>query len=413
MSDRHDAVADHVAHQRLAQTEERLRALNTNDVPTAEEHTQRLREVVRYVRAKATDVDPHLVSPAMLDRVVPQLDQVHARLDQFEADRNPAWLEQAATSCDALLDAVAPLPVPAPDKDLKAAQAAAKELRSHFTDIVSELRSGQKTLDDEAAELSTRLGEVQTSADAQLVAVKTEVEALRTSIQEQSSRLDAALTAFQASSATQVQEVLATAKSAGDTALEEFERSTTAGTKLFTERAEASVTRLEELRDEAAQLVGVVAGTATAGGYMKVADEEHRAANSWRMVAVGSVIAVVGIGIWTLAAIGGAPDVGWGPVAAKLLISGPFGVLAAYAGRQSAGHRNTERHARHVQLQLAALGPYVELLSEEEAAKVRAELASHVFGPPPHPTGSNNDEVITGPALVGLLEKVVNGNSKG
>jgi hypothetical protein len=57
------------------------------------------------------------------------------------------------------------------------------------------------------------------------------------------------------------------------------------------------VEELSQLRSQAAELVGLVADNATAGGFKTYADEEKGIANNWRLVSVLATVGIVAAGI--------------------------------------------------------------------------------------------------------------------
>ena len=62
--------------------------------------------------------------------------------------------------------------------------------------------------------------------------------------------------------------------------------------------------------------------------------------------------------------------------AVALLLAAP----AYYAAQQSREHRGLERRYRSMELELASMNPYLELLPEELQQAVKTELASRYFG---------------------------------
>ncbi len=316
MTDQLEAPISHPVGGQLDGLSERIARLDLTGHDGVRPHVDRMAEAVGYAAERVAASRPELVSTTMLDRLTGPLDQMSVPLDQFEAENNAAYLEQAATYCDALLDATALLPAPRADDAMQAVQERAAFMRQTFGTLVEDMRAEKAELESQVEEFRTAIEETKAEMAAKTAAFEAEVERVRASVVAQTARFDLALDAFTAESsaavkaadkeyATSRQTQLAEAKAAAEALLTDFSEATSTTKSEFDERAVAAVARLEELRDKAANLVGVVTGTATAGGYKKVADEERTAANIWRLVSLASVAVVAAIGIWTVASTGG------------------------------------------------------------------------------------------------------------
>lgn len=422
-----EPTVDHPVRARLEDLSGRIARLDLTGNEGYKEQVRHTAAAVEYAATHVAALSPELASTSMLDGLVAPVDQLFASLDQYDADRNAAYLDQTGPQADQLLTVVATLPAPASSAEVQAVRERATAVRAAFGDLVDELRVEKDALSTQIGELEAQVAAAKVETATQATTFAGELDQLRAAITEQTTRVDARLTSFdeQASSHVQTSQAafdaardkeLTALKTAADTALEQFsvastaatgefvEATTTARTE-FEERGQAAVARLEELKDKAANLVGVVTGTATAGGYKKVADEERDAANIWRWICLASVAVVAAIGVWIVIVASGSTSFDWGHFAAKAFLTVPFGAAAAYAANQSSGHRDTERRLRHAQLQLAALEPYVESLSEEQAQQVRTDLATHLFGPVAEAAGAESkDKTIS--AVLGLAKDV-------
>ena len=417
MADENEAMAGHRVHAVVADLERKAHALDLTDFPEAHGSGERLREVAAHAQVRVAAAASPLVSAGMLERVAVAADGVVASIVQFETESNAAYLEQAAAACDPLLDALALLPEPAPIDEVKATRAAAGSFRTEVDELLDGLRGRGAELGEQLDTVGQQLDENKTTAAAEVQAVRDELEQMKLGIAEQTTRLEEALTVFGTQSAnelnaaktqfdTAASDMVEAVKSDGATALAAFNEERETASTSYRGTADAIIRKLQELRDQAANLVGVVTGTATAGHFMDVADKEKATADNWRKVTVVSVSLVVLIGIWTLVAAASDQPFGWDRLAAKAFVSIPLAALAGYAGQQSGEHRAAERSARHTQLQLAALEPFVESLGEEQAKQVRVELAKHLFGAPPA-VQATADDAVTGPVLAELLERAL------
>jgi len=148
------------------------------------------------------------------------------------------------------------------------------------------------------------------------------------------------------------------------------------------EKAEQLIAALTSSRDDAARLVEAVGDLGTTGNYRNIANREAGQANVWRRVAV--VVFALGM---IFAAINYIHFLNVSNTTENLLsavlrlfyaivITAP----AWYAARESARHRSNSDRARQTELELAALGPFIELMPEDKKISIREKLITTYFG---------------------------------
>jgi hypothetical protein len=123
--------------------------------------------------------------------------------------------------------------------------------------------------------------------------------------------------------------------------------------------ATASLERIEELDGRAQEFYESVTKIALAGGYGHQAEEERKQADMMRWVAIGlgvaaAVLAVLALGDWW-------PETGFDTPHTLLKLASSLSVLsiAGYVVGQSRVHRRREERWRDIQLQLAAIEPFL------------------------------------------------------
>lgn len=146
-------------------------------------------------------------------------------------------------------------------------------------------------------------------------------------------------------------------------------------------RAEEHHRQLELYQSQAAQLVGAVAVTGLAGGFKNYAEHQRSAADRWRLVSVGCAGLAAAAAALALA-IGWDEPLAWNGLLSKAIVIALLGAIAAYAGRESAAHRQREITARHLELELTAIDPYLASLDDARRAAVKEQMALRIFGRP-------------------------------
>ena len=128
------------------------------------------------------------------------------------------------------------------------------------------------------------------------------------------------------------------------------------------------ISSLETSRDEAAKIVQVVGNIGVTGNYQKIADNESKQANFWRWIAVGMFALGIGTAMANLLKfwdVPFTPENAWSAII-RLLYAIAITTPAWYAAKESARHRTNADSARQTELELASLGPFIELMPTEK-----------------------------------------------
>lgn len=142
------------------------------------------------------------------------------------------------------------------------------------------------------------------------------------------------------------------------------------------------VEQIETKRQEAARIVQVVGNIGVTGNYQQIANAEAKEANFWRWATVlffGAGISLAGMTFYKF----------WHePLSTESLLSVAIRLLYAiaitapawYTARESARHRSNSDRARQTELELASIGPFIELMPEEKKVEIREALSKSYFG---------------------------------
>ena len=155
--------------------------------------------------------------------------------------------------------------------------------------------------------------------------------------------------------------------------------------KLQADSEKTQSERLDSLRtsqEQAAQTVQVVGNTGITGNYQEIANAEGKQANVWRWMTIaffGAGIAVAGATFWKFWHEPFSPETAWS-VLIRLMYAIAITAPAWYTAKESARHRSSADRARQTELELASLGPFIELMPDEKKHQIREELTKRYFG---------------------------------
>jgi hypothetical protein len=139
---------------------------------------------------------------------------------------------------------------------------------------------------------------------------------------------------------------------------------------------------IEQHRENAAKIVQVVGNIGVTGNYQQIANRESTQANLWRWITVGIFalgLCVAGATFYKFWGQALTPETGLS-VFIRLLYAIAITTPAWYTARESARHRTNADRARQTELELASIGPFIELLPEEKKVEIRERMTSLYFG---------------------------------
>lgn len=146
--------------------------------------------------------------------------------------------------------------------------------------------------------------------------------------------------------------------------------------------ASKTLDNLNNFRDDAARIVQVVGNIGVTGNYQRIATSEGKSANFWRWVTVAIFGTGIAIAMATFYKFWHDPFTQDSAISVlirlfyAIVITSP----AIYTARESARHRTNADRARQTELELASIGPFIELLPEDSKVAIRTELTTSYFG---------------------------------
>lgn len=376
-------------HSLLKSHEERV-------TPEERDHYDRLNMGLSYIVEMGQE-PVMVVTGQALSTLQQNLVNVQQHINAWTTGSGSNYLVTAAEGyLDAAFDTVRTWP-PSKDRYTRGLRAAASDFVTDAQNIIAGFREQVEGLQNKINEMTatTQAGfsHLLTEAQSDIQATQAEVEQLRSEVSSmtatvtaQSQRLDQAINSYQ----TSYSEAEASRSESHQRALEKLaedtlsvtERARTQSDEVLNEQKEAAQQIIDEvavLRDQAVELVNAVGLTGTATEYGRYAEQERRSANSWRFGAVSVFACSFLIFLITLLVSHVDEKTPWQFMAVRF--GGSLALLAGgvYMAKESSQHRQEERRAKSVQLDLAALDPFIVNLPPEQRESIKAAAASRLF----------------------------------
>lgn len=324
--------------------------------------------IAHAIQALLQQTPAELTSAHALNQLQTHLQSPLNELTSFLANKNPGHISNAAAQFEQnvmpFLWGFLPQAQSLPQSSLSGlleAQAASSR------DTVRQLVAQRD-------ELSAKLAELTTKADAQVSRFETLTEGAA------KERAEAAATVAKLEQTFAQKETDRAA--AFEAAITEIRKDFAIFEKQAKSDSSALIAQLEDQRTQAARIVQVVGNIGVTGNYQQIANAESKQANFWRWVTVTIFGAGIAVAAATFIKFWGQPftaENAWS-VVIRLLYAIAITAPAWYTARESARHRTNSDRARQTELELASIGPFIELMPEDKKVEIRQQLTPFYFG---------------------------------
>lgn len=395
MSQWEQQISSHPLNEALG----RLRALlgsiqmDVNTVPT-EQVAQygRLTTVITETEERLKAVDPAMLSVGVLNNLNTFVTRIVNELQAFNSNKNAGHINNAHSHVENLLPQLAQIPVPRGIDDIervKSGTVAYRRSIGQYLHSIDEerrqIRDQYKTMTKEATELSEVVKRERERADSLISELRQEFEEeeqgrTRRAANEEATR-SSSFTTWKDERESEWTEHLQEYQSKADELAMVHREKAEELRKGFSQVAETVLADIRQLREQAEKITGIITLSGFVGGFQCQANRHGRAAIVWKVFAAASLVALVGFAVYAFAeAVKDPAKITTTVLLVRIFVALAFGILAAYAALQGERHEKSERADRKMELELAAISPYLQDLPEPERIKLKIELAQKLFG---------------------------------
>lgn len=335
---------------------------------TARFNREKLQSITKSLRSLLNQSAATQVSETALNQMNANLQQPIAELSAFVSSKNVAYLANAVAQFDqnvlsytwAFLPKINPL-----------SKADAGEL---IDSIQERSRQTIEQLNDEKDELTANISELTSAIEAQEIRIN--------ELKEQHAQTKAELATSQASLETAFNKSQLQRDTDFTSLVNESKESLAKARREFNEQAIGAISELNKHKDDAARIVQVVGDIGVTGNYQNIANNETGQANLWRWITVGLFACGLIMAGATFIKFYHEPvnQTNTLAIAVRLLYALAIAAPAFYTARESARHRTNADRARQTELELASLGPFIELMQEQDKEEIRKSLIPTYFG---------------------------------
>lgn len=423
MSQWDDKFNEHAIHASIDNLTNRLedKELISEDLNIIE-IVDRIVQAKSYAELSLQNLIPALVNHAHLNKANSYLNSITSEVNSYISNKNIGHLNNTSAHIDNLMVQLNALPISKQDITEQSFTASLVEYKRLTEKSFSELKKSKDELLESVKTIKTDSAEQKDKLEDLVAEIEKYDESIQTSLssfnerfdqteQQYSEKLDETTNNFEnqyqrfsediseklnanvAENEEKVEELLAEHK-------EHFSEQTDSQ-KLD---AQAVLDELEEKKVEASNLLQIIGNIGITGNYKNIANNEKKAADNWRRIALGLMIVMVLIIGFTIF-ISATNGFDWKLALFRVGAAFVLAIPAAYAAKESAKHRSLENHNRRSELELASLDPYLEKLPKETRDKVKEELTKKFFGL--NSTEQKAEEPVSNKAIFDLLKTAI------
>jgi hypothetical protein len=336
---------------------------------------------ISYLNDRFKLTIPTIVQETELNTIAKEIENALIQINSFVGNKNVGHITNATNHIYTAITRVRNLPLPFAKNDFNFSKNIAnfekitKEKYSSLEEENEELKNEFSTLSEKLEDTNQELEKVNTT----LKQKELEIQNLNNSFQTNYDTIKTSATQnYEQDRKTFRAEFDASKKTLSDE-VESLKTEIDTGTDKI-------ISDLETKLGEAKKIVGVVSDKAVTGNYQNVANNHKLTADVFRIIAIILMITMSSLLIYAIWDVSG-ENYDWTKSLVRILAAAALSYPATYASRESSKHRNLEITNRNSELELTAIGPFIELFPELKKQEIKEKLVEKFFG--------NNSSVLS------------------
>jgi D-ribose pyranose/furanose isomerase RbsD len=379
-----ESFKSHLVFERLEQFRQTLNSEKITEKIGLESYTF-FETGHRYIKDKINLTNPILVQEADLTNIASQIEECTIQINNFIGNNNVGHITNATNNLNSAITRIRHLPIPLSKNDFDFSKSVAQYQQT--------VQTAYESLKGQQEKLAKDLEEVQKNIESKQAVIKKLEQQLsekQTEIQNVLIRYNNEFDTFKSSANNTVESDRKKFNENIETDRKSFKDSIDADRDIYTKAyenqkayfdTEASniISNLEQKLAEANKIVNIVGNVGVTGNYQKIANQHNKSANFFRWVALGFMIVMSGLLIYSIIELSNS-DFNLYKSLVRILAAAVLTYPAIYAARESTRHRALETQNRNIELELASIGPFIELLPEDKKQSIKEGLVEKYFG---------------------------------
>ncbi len=343
------------------------------------------KEAYHFLKSKLNIALPLLVGEAELNSIVSDLEAGTSSINTFFGDPNPGHIQNAINNIYNSISRVKLLPMPVSENDFDFAKAVTvfqQTVAANYENVAKLNSVNQEVLRAQNIELGqkqTQLNELsKLIADKQLE-FQTILNNFNNDFENLKVNSNTIIEAERKKFADEMEADRKKYKDQNEIDNQIFKTGFEAQKAELNSKAEELVNQLNSKLEEARKIVNIVGNVGVTGNYQIIANQHKKSANNFRNIALTFMIVMSILLICSIVDLSSS-DFNLYKSLMRILAAAVLTYPAVYASRESSKHRNLETQNRNLELELASIGPFIELLSDDKKQSIKEELVKKYFG---------------------------------
>lgn len=360
--------------------------------------------VYSYIDQRVKLTIPDLVQQAELDALSNELNAGITQINSFSGNNNIGHLNNATNNFNAAINRVTGLPIPVAKTDFNFSR--------KIADFEKTAKIKYKSLEKEKEKLESQIKDIKTDLDSKEQEIKRLLDLINnkdTEIQNLSSTFKTEFDNIKSTHNQSFQNSQTAFRIEIDKAKEEYRVEINNLKKSIDTDTTDLVKKLKTKLNEAEKLVNTIGNVGVTGNYQLIANKHKESADFWRWTAVFFMAVFSFLLVWTIIDLS-AEGFDWTKSLIRLVAAAALSYPATYAARESSKHRRLETENRNVELELASINPFIEILDDEKKQAIKEKLVEKYFGNDKRSSlAKDGDEEGLS---ISALEKIINAVAK-
>lgn len=325
-----------------------------------------------------------LLQDAELSALSSEIESGTSQINAYSGNKNIGHIQNAVNNLTSAINRVRNFPIILSKGDFDFTKTIAvfqesienehKKLQNEISKITSKLNETEKSLNERNLQV--------TALQQQLTAKETEIQ---NALSKYTTDFENLKTGNNSTFESEKQKFKNNIELDRKTFKEQFDQSLAENNQTFNEQLksieETSNKVIEELKlrlQEANKIVNIVGNVGVTGNYQNIANQNKRSADNFRIIALFFMVVMSGLLIWSIIELSHGEFNLYKSIV-RIIAAAVLTYPAVYAARESTKHRKLENHNRKLELELASIGPFIELLPEDKKQTIKEELVKKYF----------------------------------
>ena len=329
---------------------------------------------ISYLNDRFRLTIPVIVQETELNTIAKEIENALTQINSFVGNKNVGHITNATNHIYTAITRVRNLPLPFAKNDFNFSKSIAN-FEKTTKEKYSSLEVENKELKNEFTTLSKKLEDT----NKELEKVNTTLKQKELDIQNLNSSFQTNFDTIKTSATQSYEQDRKTFRAEFDTSKETLSKEVETLKSGIDTGTDKIIADLEAKLEEAKKIVGAVSDNAVTGNYKIVANNHKTTADVFRIIAIVLMITMSSLLIYAIWDVSG-ENYDWTKSLVRILAAAALSYPATYAARESSKHRKLEIIKRKSELELTAIGPFIELFPEIKKQEIKEKLVEKFFG---------------------------------